>query len=378
MKPIFVALSLTLAFCLPLSAQDQPAPPPEKQEEPEKPKPEEKKAEPGEAVTTTHKGTFFGKEITYDATAGNIPLKKDDGTVRANVFYIAYTLKDNPDPGKRPITFCFNGGPGSSSVWLHLGAFGPKRVDIPAEGTGFPVAPFSLIDNPDSLLAETDLVFIDPVSTGFSRPEKAEPKEFYNFDGDIQAVADFIRLYVTRNARWGSPKFLAGESYGAIRACGLTAPLQSRQGMYLNGIILVSGLLDFSTLSGGDLSHIVYLPSMTAVAHFHKKLAPDLQQDLVKTVELSRAFANGPYAAALHRGDELDDATKQKVAEEMARLTGLTKEEILLSQLRPGPTKFRKIITEKRTSHHRPLRWAGSRRRTKPRWSLAVFRSIPR
>jgi carboxypeptidase C (cathepsin A) len=295
---------------------------------------------------TEHKGTFAGKELSYQAKAGNIPLTKDDGTVRANVFYVAYTLSGEIDPTKRPVTFCFNGGPGSSAVWLHLGAFGPKRVDIPEEGTGFPVPPFSLVDNPDSLLPATDLVFIDPVSTGYSRPEKAEPKEFYNFEGDIQAVADFIRLYVTRNARWGSPKFLAGESYGAIRATGLTSPLQSRQGMYLNGVILVSGLLDFETLSGGDTSNIVYLPSMTAVAHFHKKLPPDLQADLRKAVETSRTFALGPYATALLQGDQVDGKTKAAVAEEFARLTGLKAEDVLRAHLRPGPTRFRKLLLQ--------------------------------
>lgn len=298
----------------------------------------EKKSETKGAVTVG------GKKIDYDATAGTIQLKNQKDEPRASVFYIAYTRSGVEDLTKRPITFCFNGGPGSSSVWLHLGAFGPKRVHLSADGIEAPKPPFRLVENEYSLLGDTDLVFIDPVSTGYSRAEDGEDaKQFHGFSEDIDSVAEFIRLYVTRHARWASPKFLAGESYGAIRASGLANVLQDRYGMYLNGVVLVSGVLDFRTLSptdGSDLPYVTFFPSMAAVAHFHGKVEGDLRQ-LVTEAE---AFATGPYTTALAKGLSLPEAELKTVSAEAARLTGLEPKDFEDAQLRLSSTVFRKEL----------------------------------
>src|SRR5260221_1297727 len=213
-------------------------------------KPEEK------VVQTKHSIKIGGQEIKYTATAGTILLKLEDGTPKASVFYIAYTKDDVSDSAKRPVTFTFNGGPGAASIWLHLGAFGPRRVEMGDAGSLLPPPP-RLGGNQASLLDLTDLVFIDPVSTGFSRAVPGEaPKQFHGVEEDIESVGDFIRLYATRNKRWTSPKFLAGESYGTTRAAGLSGYLQQRYGMYLNGIILISSILKFQTAefdTGNDL-----------------------------------------------------------------------------------------------------------------------------
>src|ERR1700722_936899 len=225
--------------------QPPPAPAAEKSKDDKKDdkdkKPEEK------IVTSKHSVRIGGQEIKYTATAGTILLKLEDGTPKASVFYVAYTKDDVNDASKRPIMFTFNGGPGSASVWLHLGAFGPRRVEMGDAGALLP-PPYKLVDNEYSLLDVTDLVFIDPVSTGYSRAVPGEaPKQFHGIEEDIESVGDFIRLYATRNKRWTSPKFLAGESYGTTRAAGLSGYLQQRYGMYLNGIILVSTILNFQT-----------------------------------------------------------------------------------------------------------------------------------
>ena len=234
----------------------------------EKPK-EEKKPPEEKVVQTKHTIRIGGQEIKYTATAGTILLKLEDGTPKASVFYIAYTKDDAGDLTKRPMTFSFNGGPGSASIWLHLGAFGPRRVEMGDAGELLG-PPYKLVDNEYSLLDVTDLVFIDPVSTGFSRAVPGEqPKQFHGIEEDVESVGDFIRLYATRNKRWTSPKFLAGESYGTTRAAGLSGYLQNRYGMYLNGIILISSILNFQTAEfdrGNDLPYILYLPTYTAIA----------------------------------------------------------------------------------------------------------------
>jgi carboxypeptidase C (cathepsin A) len=321
-------LAFLLLFCGNVSvAQQAPQNPADKPAE--KPKEEKKTPPPPEekSVPSKHSLKIGGQEIKYTATAGTILLKLEDGTPKASIFYVAYTKDDVSDAGQRPITFSFNGGPGSSSVWLHLGAFGPRRVQMGDAGALLP-PPYKLVDNDASLLDITDLVFIDPVSTGYSRAVPGEPaKQFHGIDEDVQSVAEFIRLYATRNKRWASPKFLAGESYGTTRAAGLSGYLQQRFGMYLNGIVLVSSILNFETTefdAGNDLPYILYLPSYTAIAWYHKKLSPELQGDLEKAIDESRRFAVGEYADALMTGDRLLPERRKEISEKLARLTGLS------------------------------------------------------
>ncbi len=308
---------------------EEPKTPHDKKPQDQKPEPDKKPDEKDKDKPSTTEGTVTigGKELAYVAKAGTLPILKPDGKPSAQVFYTAYTLKEAGDVSKRPVTFCFNGGPGSSSVWLHLGAFGPKRVDLPADGLTPPRPPGGLVNNEFSLLDVTDLVFIDPVSTGFSRAEDPkEVSEFLGVEEDIQSVGEFMRLWVTREQRWTSPKFIAGESYGGIRGGGLADHLQDRHRMYLNGIIIVSGLLDYATLTPGPLNdtpYLVLLPALTATAHYHKKLPPDLQADFKKAVAEARAFAFGDYSTALLKGADLAPAERAAVAQKLARLTGL-------------------------------------------------------
>src|SRR5580765_1575563 len=253
-------------------AQQTEQTPPEKPGEKaaEKPKEEKKTPAPPEdkVVQTKHSAKIGGQEIKYTATAGMIVMKTEEGTPKASVFYMAYTRDDVSDVAKRPIMFTFNGGPGSSSVWLHLGAFGPRRVEMGDAGALL-APPYRIVDNEYSLLDLTDLVFIDPVSTGYSRPVPGEAaQQYHGIQQDIESVGDFIRLYATRNKRWTSPKFLAGESYGTTRAAGLSGYLQQRYGLYLNGIILISSILNFQTAefdTGNDLPYVLYLPTYTAI-----------------------------------------------------------------------------------------------------------------
>jgi len=315
----------------------------------EKPKEEKKPATPEEKTSQTeHSLKIGGQEIKYTATAGTILLKLEDGTPKASVFYIAYTKDDVSDTSKRPVTFTFNGGPGSASIWLHLGAFGPRRVEMGDAGSLLP-PPYKLVNNESSLLDLTDLVFIDPVSTGYSRTVPGEaPKQFHGIQEDIESVGDFIRLYATRNKRWTSPKFLAGESYGTTRAAGLSGYLQQRYGMYLNGIILISSILNFQTAefdTGNDLPYILYLPTYTAIAWYHKKLPGELQSGgLQRAVEESRNFAAHEYTDALMTGDNLSAARRRDLAQKLARLTGLSAEYIERSNLRIEIQRFDKEL----------------------------------
>lgn len=225
------------------------------------------------AVETKHKLADGKTSLDYVARAGFMVLRNVQGKPQGTVFYTAYTL-NGQDKGKRPVTFCFNGGPGSSSVWLHMGHIGPKRVVMNADGT--PTAPpFGYADNPQTWLRFTDLVFIDPVMTGYSQPVPGvEKSEFTGYSKDLQSVGEFIRLYCSANQRWASPKFLAGESYGTTRAAGLAALLQDNYGLYVNGVCLISAVLNFQTLSfdaGNDLAYACFLPTMAATAWYHKQ-----------------------------------------------------------------------------------------------------------
>ncbi len=298
-------------------------------------------------ILTTNTVTIAGQRVTYVAETGMLPLLKPDGTSRASVFYVAYTRAGETNTSARPVTFCFNGGPGSSSVWLHLGALGPRRVKMNEDGT-LPPPPFGLVDNEYSILADSDLVFIDPVATGFSRPVKDEKaEEFFGDSPDLDSVGEFIRLWTTRHERWLSPKYLCGESYGVFRAAGLADHLRSRYGMYLNGLILVSGVLDFATIwnnAGNDVPYPLYLPAYTAAAHFHKKLPADLQANLPKALAEARTFAKGEYAAALQQGDSLSAGEHKQIVTELARLTGLKPSVIEDNNLRIDEGVFRKQL----------------------------------
>jgi carboxypeptidase C (cathepsin A) len=345
-------------------AQQPPQPAPEKPTE--KPKEEKKPPAPEEKVVQTkHSVKIGGQEIKYTATAGTILLKLEDGTPKASIFYVAYTKDDASDASQRPITFSFNGGPGSSSVWLHLGLLGPRRVQMGDAGALLP-PPYRLVDNDVSLLDISDLVFIDPVSTGYSRAVPGEtPQQFHGVTPDVESVADFIRLYTTRNKRWSSPKFLAGESYGTTRAAGLSGYLQQRYGMYLNGIVLISSILNFETAefdAGNDLPYILYLPTYTAIAWYHKKLPADLQSgDVQKAVEESRKFAVGEYTDALMTGDALPAARRAEITQKVARLTGLSPDYIDRTNLRIEIQRFTKELlrSERRTIGRIDARFTG-------------------
>jgi carboxypeptidase C (cathepsin A) len=309
---------------------------------------------------TQHSVTIGGETIRYTATAGTIVLKEEvektgdqqgesEGEKpKATIFFIAYTRDDVSDLGKRPITFSFNGGPGSSSVWLHLGLLGPRRV-LADENGNLPQPPYRPVENPYSLLDLTDLVFIDPVSTGYSRPVPGEKaKAFHGFKKDIESVGDFIRLYVSRYGRWVSPKFLIGESYGSTRAGGLSGYVQERYGMYLNGIMLVSSILNFMTVHfdpGNDLPSMLFLPTYTATAWYHKRLPHDLQQrDLRSVLAEVEAFALNEYALALHKGAALPEDQRVATIQRLARYTGLAPEYIDRSDLRINSDRFVKEL----------------------------------
>jgi carboxypeptidase C (cathepsin A) len=299
---------------------------------------------------TEHQITIGGAALKYRATTANMAMKDEAGKLKATVFFIAYD-KDRPagaNPAERPITFVFNGGPGAAAVWLHLGAAGPRRIDIGAGDV--PVGPpYRLVDNTDTWLDVTDLVFIDPVGTGFSRPAPGEkPQEFYGVKEDIQWVADFIRLYLTQFERWPSPKFLAGESYGTTRAAGLSEYLLDRFGIALNGIALISCVLDFQTLQHGDsrdLSYPLFLPTYTAIAWYHKRLPPDVQQiQLPRLLEEVQRWATDEYTVALAKGDRLSPEQRQRVVQRLARYTSLKPDFIDKANLRIDPGPFRKQV----------------------------------
>lgn len=292
---------------------------------------------------TEHEVTIDDKVVPYTATAGTIQLKDDKDKAKASMFFIAYTGKHEGKPQDRPVMFCFNGGPGSSSVWLHMGCFGPRRVHM--DDVGHAVGPpYELKDNPLSLLDTTDLVFIDPVSTGFSRAEEGtNASEYHSVSGDINSVAEFIRLWITKNDRWLSPKYLAGESYGTTRAAGVANRLQAK-GIDLNGVVMVSAVLSFQTLrfdEGNDLPYQLYLPTYTALAHYHKQLDDELaKRKLPELLDEVETFSRKVYGPALMLGTELGEDDKQQLADQLARYTGLDKQLILDSNLRIPQWRF--------------------------------------
>lgn len=322
--------------------------------QPAKAEPQKKDAPKEEAVTTAHTVKIGDANVAYQTTVGTQLLNDDQGNPKASIFYVAYTKNDSGELRNRPITFCFNGGPGSASVWLHLGVLGPKRVDMDDEGK-IAKQPYHLVDNPYSILDITDLVFIDPVSTGYSRAAPGEDaKQFHGVEKDIQSVADFIRLYITRNERWESPKFLAGESYGTTRASGLALELHDKHHLYLDGLMLISSVLNFQTINfsaGNDLPYILFLPTYTATALYHHKLSPELQQDEKKTLAEVEHFAFNEYTQALMYGNHLEKDKRDAVVDKLALYTGLPKDYIDRSNLRIHIFRFAKELLkdERRT-----------------------------
>jgi carboxypeptidase C (cathepsin A) len=316
------------------------------------PEPAPKEYIPGGVQVTVSKGsvTIGNRKIDYTAHTGFLDLKNDTGKLIAKIFF-TYYKKNSEDAAIRPVTFTFNGGPGSSSVWLHMGALGPRLVALKEDGTAS-APPYKVINNEYSWLDKTDLVFIDPVSTGFSRAAPGEsPKQFHGYVEDIQSVGSFIRHFLSRYERWGSPKFLAGESYGTTRAAGLSQFLQSSYRIYINGIFLISPVLNFGSNDyyvGNDLPRALYLPSYTAAAWYHKKLNASLQNTgLQKALKESEAFALGEYATALLKGGWLSDADKDRIAEKMSYYTGLSKDYCLQANLRVEENRFYKELRRK-------------------------------
>jgi carboxypeptidase C (cathepsin A) len=333
----------------PKEAKPAPAPPAEPQER---------------IVATDHTYSLGKKKLEYTATCGTVMLRDYDGDgrdsegkrkgdkPRATMFFTAYTLKGVKKPEKRPVIFSFNGGPGSSSVWLHLGILGPHRVATDEMGNS-PPPPYALVDNEHTLLAESDLVFIDPVGTGHSRMVEGEKvAEFHEYQRDLDAVGEFIRLYLARYGRWGSPKYLIGESYGTTRAAGLSLHLQEKHDIFLNGIMLVSLAVDLQTLSfdpGNELPYALFVPTYAATAWYHKALAPDLQKKpLREVVALAEAFAIEEYSVALLQGSRLPPAKRKHVARQVARFSGLSAEFVERCDLRPHEFRFFKELLRHR------------------------------
>lgn len=298
-------------------------------------------------VVTHHTFMLDGERIAYTATAGTVILRDEETKPLASMFYVAYTREGVDDPAARPVTFSFSGGPGVAAIWPQIGAFGPKKVLAEPEGWPLP-PPGRLVDNPHSLLDATDLVFIDPISTGFSRPAPGvDVKRFHGLKGDVESVGELIRLWLTQNGRWASPKFIAGESYGTTRAAGLVFELQERHGMYLDGVILMSSVLNWGDQEmnvGNDLPYALHLPSYTAAAWYHKKLPVELMGDLRQTLAEVERFALGEYASALLQGDWLDPVRRRQIAEKVARYTGVSVDFVERSRLRLDVFRFTKEL----------------------------------
>jgi carboxypeptidase C (cathepsin A) len=291
-----------------------------------------------EFVVTQHK---FG-EIETEVTAGCLPLKNDQGEIDALVFFIAYCKKNRKKEQERPLMFVFNGGPGSPAIWLHMGALGPKRAPMMPDGT-LPAPPYELKDNPHHWLDMFDLVFIDPVGTGYSRAKDEKTGEkYWGLKGDIESMTEFIRLWLARFEASESPIYLCGESYGTTRAAGLAAALTDK-GIFLNGIVLVSSVLNFQTLEfrkGNDLPYALFLPTYAATAHYHGRV----QGELSEVVEEARAYALGDYWLALAKGTGLSLAERRETAEKLSSLIGVSPDYLLRCGLRPVIHEFCKEL----------------------------------
>jgi len=296
-------------------------------------------------IITRHTITVDRKVLKYSATVGRLPIKRGDGQIEAEMFFVAYTL-DGQNAANRSLTFAFNGGPGSASLWLHIGALGPRKVVLEPEGF-LPPAPYRIAENPYTLLDKSDLVFIDAIGTGFSRASDAATfRKFWGVQGDIEAFSEFIRLYLTRYERWGSPLFLLGESYGTLRAAGIAGYL-AEKGISFNGITLLSMVLNYQTLEDtatNDQPYILLVPSFTMVAGWHHRLPPDLASDINRARQDSEKWASTEYARALAKGDALTPEARQGVIEKLSRFTGLSKQVIEQANLRINVGTFTRYL----------------------------------
>jgi len=301
----------------------------------------------GPPSVTKHEIRVGSRTLRYTVTTGVMPLKSAAGETEARLFFMAYTLDGVGDTSRRPLMFSFNGGPGSSSVWLHLGALGPRRVQMMPDGA-MPPPPFQLVDNEQTWLDFTDLVFIDPVGTGYSRAARPDlAQRYFGLQGDIQSVGEFIRLYLVKNGRWTSPLFLVGESYGTTRAAGLSGYLIEK-GIAFNGVMLVSTVMNFQTsrfARGNDLPYVLFLPTYAAIAHYHKRLPPETQgMELRRFLEEVERWAANEYTVALAKGDRLTPSERQEVIDRLNRYTGLSKTFIDNSDLRIEIQRFDKEL----------------------------------
>ncbi|MBM7406333.1 MULTISPECIES: S10 family peptidase [Sphingomonas] len=291
--------------------------------------------------------TVGGRSLGYTATAGTLTVRDIEGKPTASMFYTAYTL-DGTKPGtRRPITFFYNGGPGSPTFWLHMGSFAPVRLKTTNPEFIKP-APYDFGPNGETLLDKTDMVFLDAIGAGYSRPlGDAKPEAFYGVDEDADVFAKAILRYVTKNGRWNSPKFLFGESYGTLRSGALAYQLQDR-GMALNGVVLLSSIMNYGYRQPGlDQLYLNYLPSFAATAWYHRKL-PNPPADVATAVAQARAFAVGPYAAALAKGQTISPAEEDAIAEQMSQLIGLSPAFIKQANLRVDLARFQKELLRDR------------------------------
>ncbi len=303
---------------------------------------------------TKHKGKFNGTSVSYQVSAGDSYLKNPQGKPKASIFHIAYTRTDVKNSATRPLVFIFNGGPGSSSVWLHMGIFGPKRVVLPSDAERVGAAPYTLSNNALSILDIADMVFIDPVGTGYSKPlGEHKGKEFWGVKEDAQLLSEFVRLYITQNNRWNSPKYLAGESYGTTRAGAMVKELQEGWGSIdLNGILLISSIVDFQTgdfTEGNDVPFITFLPTYAATAWYHNAI-PNKQQweNLEQFVEATRDFALNQYATVLLKGSLASEQEVNAVVDNLHKFTGLKKQYIRQTNLRINEFLFMKELLRDR------------------------------
>ena len=295
-----------------------------------------------------HSGRFNGQSIDYTVTAGETYVLDKEGEPKASIFTFAYTKNDVDDDEARPVTFLWNGGPGSASLWIHMGTFGPKRVSVPSDATHSGAPPYPVLAAPETILDVTDLVFVDPVGTGFSRAlGEHESKEFWGLKEDARSMAEFIRTWVTDHGRWNSPRFLLGESYGTTRGAAVANILEGEFMMSLNGIIFISQALDYqgSTpyIRDNIIAHITYLPTMSAAAWYHDKINPK-PPDLEVFLDESRAFAMDELLPALFKGNTLGDATRAHIRDRLAYFTGLSPEYIERANLRIQGRRFAKEL----------------------------------
>jgi carboxypeptidase C (cathepsin A) len=344
---VLVVIALMFVFAPLAPSQQRPGAPDSAQAPQASGRHEVASVAPDKASPTSHVIRLDGREIKFTATAGTMPIRLDDGKVAARMFFVAYT-KDGEDAKTRPVSFLYNGGPGSASVWLHMGSFAPRKARMAEEGFQ-PAPPYQLIDNENSLIDVSDLVFVDAIDTGYSRAMPGiDNAQFHGQDGDIRAFGEFIAEYSRTYNRYPSPKFLIGESYGTIRSGGLSQELQSRHGIELNGIVLVSALITYQTLSpapNNDVAYAVQIQTFAATAWYHKKLPADLQaKSLKQVVDDARTFAFGEYMAALTKGNTLTEAERSAMAQKLARFTGLSPAYFLAANLRVDSGRFRKEL----------------------------------